>query len=228
MSTVLVVTRIRPQPGQVVRRFMCRCPTTWRCVEGARTEHRVGCADVLPPGQLGLEDALAPADSGSGGSKDNQSWVRVRSRLCRTVKRRESSPRSSGRRRSVASAAPAATAAQRLDEQGVEWPISLLGECTSQRSPRSRGHHPVAAHGRCARATSGHAAAPPSSAMNSRRLMCSPLVRGSDPTISDSSLCITAKCAAVVHHMAEHIVESAAECLHAWRSRSARTKPLAR
>ena len=49
--------------------------------------------------------------------------------------------------------------------------------------------------GCCARAASGQAAAPPSAAMNSRRLMNSPQAKGGHTTISlDAAvLCITAK-----------------------------------
>jgi hypothetical protein len=39
MSTVLLSLASAPQPGQVVDGYV-QMPETWRCVEGARPEHR--------------------------------------------------------------------------------------------------------------------------------------------------------------------------------------------
>ena len=54
----VVVTRIRPPPGQVVDDDV-QMPDTWRCLEGARPEHGYD-AQVLHP-VLGPEDALGQA-----------------------------------------------------------------------------------------------------------------------------------------------------------------------
>ena len=69
----IVVTRIRPQPGQIVDVYV-QMPDAWRCVEGALPKHRQD-AHVLRP-VLGLEEALGHGRE----AVDPQSvWVRARS-----------------------------------------------------------------------------------------------------------------------------------------------------
>jgi hypothetical protein len=61
----IVVTRIRPQPGQVVDGYV-QMPDTWRYLEGARPPEHGYDAHVLPP--VLAQKMPWDSPSGSGGS----------------------------------------------------------------------------------------------------------------------------------------------------------------